>query len=115
MALDILKSADIIEIMEDYIFQIRPKPEIRPQLDLGYEIENQSIILNEIRPRWDKPEDILVNGYAKATYVKSKNIWKIYWMRADGNWHLYGPAPEVRHLTDFLEIVEEDKNNCFKG
>lgn len=26
---------------------------------------------------------------AKATYVKTQNIWKVYWMRADLRWHAY--------------------------
>jgi len=47
MALDITKSVEIIEIMENYISRVRPQQEIRHQLDLAYEIENQSIILNE--------------------------------------------------------------------
>ena len=113
--LDILQSAEIIEIMENYLFQVRPEPEIRHQIDLGYEISNQSIILTEIRPRWNKPEEINVSGYAQATYVIKKGIWKIFWMRADYNWHIYKPQPEVKELTDFLEIVDEDKYHCFKG
>ena len=78
MALDITKSVEIIEIMENYISQIRPPQEIRHKLDIGYEIEKQSVILNEIRPFWNNPNKIMTIGYAKATFVHDKNIWKIY-------------------------------------
>lgn len=44
MALDISKSLDIIEIMENYIGKVRPEPEIRHLLDIGYEIQDQSVI-----------------------------------------------------------------------
>ena len=40
MSLDVNKSVDIIEIMENYISKVRPRTEIRNQLDLNYEIEN---------------------------------------------------------------------------
>ena len=115
MALDITKSLEIIEIMENYISGVRPPQEIRQQLDIGYEIENQSIILNEIRPFWNDRNKIMTNGYAKATFVNSKNIWNIYWKRADNKWHLYEHSPSVGQLKEFLKIVDEDKYYCFKG
>jgi hypothetical protein len=115
MALDIIQSVDIIEIMENYMARIRPTPEIRNRVDLGYEIDNQSIILNEIRPFWGNSNQIITSGYAKATYVRHKRIWKIYWKRADNKWHLYQPSPYVERLKDFLKIVDEDKRCCFKG
>ncbi|WP_298144409.1 hypothetical protein [Flavobacterium sp.] len=48
MPFDPTKSVAIIEIMEDYISRVRPEPEIRYQLDLGYEIVGQSVTVNEI-------------------------------------------------------------------
>ena len=52
MSLDILKTLDIIEIMENFIEARRPPVEIRDKVDLSYKIENQSIIIFEIRPRF---------------------------------------------------------------
>lgn len=115
MALDITKSVDIIETMENYISKVRPRPEIRHQLDIGYEIEGQSVILQEIRPTFRDPMEIRRTGYAKTTYVKEKNIWKVFWQRADLKWHSYDPKPTVKKLTDFLKLVDEDKFGCFKG
>lgn len=115
MALDITESLDIIETMENYISKVRPKPEIRNRLDLNYEINGQSVILNEIRPAWHNPKEILTIGYAKATYVKSNNVWKVFWKRADLKWHSYKPEPTVKALEDFLILVDQDKYRCFKG
>lgn len=115
MTLDLTDSVAVIETMENYISRVRPEPEIRSQLDLNYEIDGQSVVLNEIRPVWNSPQNILTIGYAKATYVKSKNIWKIFWKRADDKWHAYEPKPTVSKLTDFLKIVDQDKYGCFKG
>jgi hypothetical protein len=115
MALDITKAIEIIELMENYIDRVRPKEEIRPQLDLAYEIEGQSIILTEIRPRWNNPSVIDSFGYAKATFVKRTNIWRIFWRRASGKWENYEPNKTVERLSDFLRIVDKDEYGCFKG
>jgi len=115
MTLDITKSVDIIKTMENYISQVRPEPEIRNQLDLNYEINDQSVILNEIRPAWNNPKEIKTFGYAKATYVKSKNVWKIFWKRSDLKWHSYKPKPTVKTLEHFLRLVDQDEYGCFKG
>ena len=115
MALDISKSLDIIETMENYISKVRPLPEIRHQLDIGYEIQDQSVILQEIRPTWRNPSVIQRIGYAKATFVHDKRLWKVYWQRADLKGHSYDPKPSVRQLSDFLKLVDEDKHACFKG
>ncbi len=115
MTLDITKSLDIIETMENYIAKVRPRPEIRDQVDIGYEIQDQSVILQAIRPSWENPSLIQRFGYAKTTFVKDKNIWKVYWKRADLKWHSYKPEPTVNQLTDFLKLVDEDVHHCFKG
>jgi spore coat polysaccharide biosynthesis protein SpsF (cytidylyltransferase family) len=84
-------------------------------LDLNYEIKDQSVILNEIRPAWNNPKEIRTSGYAKATFVKTNNIWKIFWKRADNKWHTYKPKPTVEELKDFLILVDQDEYCCFKG
>ena len=115
MTLDVLKSVDIIMTLENYLIKVRLKPEIRDELDLGYELKGQSVILHEIRPAWNNPKVILTEDYAKATFVKNKNIWKVYWLRADLKWHSYKPKPTVKNLAEFLALVDEDEYSCFKG
>ncbi len=115
MAFDLSKSPEIIQMMEKYIDSIRPEPEIRPKLDMSYELTDHSLFLLEIRPAWNNPRIILREPYAKATFVQSKNIWKIYWMRGNLKWYPYDPKPTVKKLSDFLKIVDEDAYHCFKG
>jgi hypothetical protein len=52
---------------------------------------------------------------AKTTWVKTKQVWKIFWMRADLIWYSYTPVPEVKNLSEFTRIVDEDKYHCFRG
>lgn len=115
MAPDITKSLEIIKTMESYISRVRPRQEIRHQVDITYEIEDQSIILKEIRPSLSNSDRTITRAYAKATFIYQKNIYKIYWNRPDNKWHSYEPAAMVSRLEDFLKIVDEDKHYCFKG
>ena len=115
MPIDLLKTLDIIEVMENFVEKRRPAVHIRPKLDIGYKIEDQSIFVLEIRPKWDKPEIIREHPIAKATFIKAKNQWKVFWMRADLKWHSYTPKPYVRTLLEFTELVNEDKDHCFWG
>jgi hypothetical protein len=51
---------------------------MRAQLDIGYRIEKQSVIIFEIRPDWMDPKKKVENNVAKATFVKKDNHWKVY-------------------------------------
>ena len=115
MALDLMNVVDVIEVMENYVASIRPPEHIREQVDISYKIDNQSIILFEVRPLFNSPGQKIEAVYAKTTYVKSTNKWKVFWMRASGHWNIYDPMPEVASLKDFVSLVDEDAHHCFKG
>ena len=103
------------QILDKYIERIRPPENIRKELDISYKIINQSVVIYEIRPQYNNPKMIRNIEIAKTTYVRTQDIWKIYWMRSDLKWHGYEPNPEVDDLSDFLSIIEEDKYGCFWG
>jgi len=98
-----------------YVEARRPPEHIRDKVDLSFRIEDQSVVIFEIRPFWRNPEKIIESMVAKASFVRTENIWKIYWQRADMKWHSYGPEPEVDTIDEFLEVVEEDSHGCFFG
>lgn len=98
-----------------FIDKIRPPAAIRKELDYGYRIDNQSVFLLEYRPNWQDPNDIIESYIAKATYVKSTKTWKIYWLRQDFKWHKYDPVAEVKQLSEFLKVIDEDEFGCFFG
>ena len=115
MAIDTLKTLDIIEVMENFVDKRRPPLHIRHKLDISYRIEDQSVTIVEVRPKWDNPEIIRDHPVAKATFIKAKNYWKIFWLRGDLKWHSYKPNPIVPSLSDFVKLVDEDEYSCFWG
>jgi len=115
MALQFENQIEIIEAMEGYLINSHPPEEVRNEVDLNYKIENQSIIVFEIRPLWNNPSEKMEYNFAKATFVKTENKWKIYWFKSDMKWHIYKPAEKVNNLKEFVKIIQEDKHRCFRG
>ncbi len=73
------------------------------------------MIIYELRPVWNKPKGIQECYVAKATFLKNKNLWRVFWLRADLKWHSYKPNPTIKTLKEFVKLVEEDKYGCFWG
>ena len=102
-------------LLEAYIEKRRPPEHIRPKLDIGYRIKGQSVEIFEIRPKWRDPDVIMESSIAKTTYVRTKRVWRVFWMRSDLKWHGYDVCPEVRSLDKFIKLVEDDALCCFWG
>ena len=114
MALSEIEKKRCEKIVGAYIEKHRPPAHIRPELDIGFRVKEQSVEIFEIRPVWRNPKEKMENPVAKATYVKIHNLWKVYWQRANMKWYPYEPA-EVSRLEDFLKLVEHDQYGCFWG
>ncbi|NLY74895.1 MAG: DUF3024 domain-containing protein [Firmicutes bacterium] len=115
MAFSELEIKRIQKLADSFLEKRRPPVHLRKELDLGYRIDGNSIVIFEIRPLWNNPEKIIEVPVAKTTYVKKNDVWKIYWQRADLKWHGYKPDPEVKTLDEFFRIVDEDEFGCFWG
>lgn len=115
MAVSNLQVLDIIEVMEAFLEKKRPPEHLRSKVDITYKIDGQSVIINEVRPQWNLPNVSREHGVAKATFVKGKNQWKVFWLRANLKWYPYDPKPTVKSLADFTNLVLEDRHACFWG
>ena len=115
MAFNPTELSQIESALADFIAARRPPVEIRDKLEHAYRIEGQSVIIFEIRPRFDDRSEKIEIPVAKATYVRTANRWKIYCQRADLKWHSYPPDPEVLLFEEFLAVVDEDNFGCFWG
>lgn len=115
MAFHDLEHKRIENALNAFIEKIRPAPHIRSELDFGFDIFGQSIELVEIRPQWDNKSIIHRRAFAKATFVKTQGVWKVYWLRASGKWQNYEPASTASSVEDFLAIVKADAYGCFFG
>jgi hypothetical protein len=116
MALSEFELARVKKALDAFMQTHRPPPHIRPKLDLGSRISRQSVEIFEIRPLWrGLPQERRESPVAKATYVQSRGVWRVFWMRRDLKWHSYEPASEVRSIEEFVSLVAEDRHACFFG
>ena len=113
MAFTELEKKRIEKSASHFIEKNRPPAHIRPELDLGFRVTGQSIEIFEIRPVWKAKHQKQERPVAKATYIKSHEIWRVYWQRADLKWYRYEPVPDVESINDFLNVVEQDEYRCF--
>ena len=115
MALSELEMKRTESIVEEFIEKRRPPQEIRDRVDLNYRLKDQTVEIFEIRPVFKNPSKKTEMSIAKATYVRTKNAWEIYWQQANQKWISYEPVPEVKYIIDFIEVVDKDEFGCFWG
>lgn len=115
MAFNDLDRKRIERAMDKFLAKRRPPPHIRPELDIGYRLIDQSVEILEIRPQWDAPSITHERSFAKATYVRTRNLWRVFWKRADLKRHGYEPASKVKTIDEFLAAVDADPYGCFFG
>ena len=115
MAFNDIERKRIERELANFMARHRPPPHIRPKLDLGYRISGHSVELFEVRPQWNNPKQTMEHPVAKTTFVRTQNLWRVFWMRRDLKWHGYEPNSEVATLHAFLEVVGRDEYGCFFG
>jgi hypothetical protein len=116
MAFSELEMARVRKALDAFMVKRRPPAHIRPELDLGSRISGQSVEIFEVRPVWrGRPGEKMEHPAAKATFVRSRGAWRVFWMRRDLEWHGYEPAPEVESIEAFCVLVDEDAHSCFFG
>ncbi len=115
MAFSEFETKEYERIVHGFVEKRRPPSRIRDEVDLSYRIKNQSVEIFEIRPAWNNPYETLEIRVAKATFVRTQGVWRVFWQRADLKWHRYDPKPEVERLEDFVALVDRDRYGCFFG
>ena len=78
MALNDIERKRIEKTVSAFVEKRRPAPHIRPKLDFGFRVSGQSVELFEIRPQWDRPTVKRESSFAKATFVRTQGMWKVY-------------------------------------
>ena len=105
----------IEETIKEFVERMRPPENLRNQVDIHYTFENNELVLFEVRPLLNKSKKIISSPFARTKYITSSETWKLYWMRASGEWDIYEPQPTINDIREFFQIVQQDKHYCFFG
>lgn len=114
MAFDKKSKKQKVDFTQQDIYQAL-KHRDHPKLPLEVvKVTNGYVIGHRRQPYgdWDPIKEPYLEECAKLQYIKSRNIWKLYWMRSDFKWHGYG---EYSSFEIAIKEVDEDPNGCFFG
>jgi len=106
---------EIIHAGETFLEKRRPPEEIRNQIDIGYRIDGQDVFIYQTQPKWTNPSEFMEIDFAKATFVQTQNLWKVFWINSNLKWIGYKPKASVKSIKDFFDEVDKDENACFLG
>jgi hypothetical protein len=98
-----------------FIEKRRPPLHIRPKLDFRADIKGSDVVIVEVRPSFRNKRRIIEHPVAKMKWVDSRQVWRLFWMRADLKWHSYDPLSEAADIDTLLFEVDRDPHCCFFG
>lgn len=98
-----------------FVARRRPPVHVRKEVDLDFRIAGQSIEIFEIRPVWQGNGETHEIPIAKATFVRTRSVWQLYWQRRDLKWHSYEPLPAARSIEEVIAEIDADPCACFWG
>ena len=91
------------------------RPEFKDELSIKYRVIKQDVFIFEKRPAYQRPNEYVETPAAKLKYLKTKNEWRLFWMRGDLKWYAYNPVRESVKLTDIVSKIRTDPYGCFWG
>lgn len=103
------------QLEEEFWAHRRPPLHLRDKIREGQRIDGQSIELFFTRPAFRRPDEWIEEPIAKIRNVRSRDVWTIYWRRADLKWHRYEPCAECDSLSAALAEIHRDEHACFFG
>ncbi|MEY0663864.1 DUF3024 domain-containing protein [Providencia rettgeri] len=111
MALNDIEIAQIKRCMNFFMEKRRPAPFIRDEIDLIYEIQDQSVIIKEIRNIMGRT---IESPIAKITFNRTQKGWKLFAKNRNDEWE--GMFKDlIPTFSDAIKVVEDDARGCFFG
>jgi hypothetical protein len=111
-----LEIAEHMKVIEDRFWSHRRPPvHLRDKVREGQRFTDRTIELFIVRPVFNRPDEHTEESIARIQHRPRLRVWRIFWKRADGNWHRYQPCSEVPSLAEALGVIDEDVNACFFG
>ena len=115
MPLPDIQIRECLNAAGEFISARRPPPEIRNSVDYRADIKGQELTILAIRPAYNDQNQKVDHPIAKARWVGTRKVWRLFWMRSDLKWHSYEPLPESPSISRLLAEVHRDPHCCFFG
>jgi hypothetical protein len=106
---------ELIEKVVGGLCQEMNSPEFKDELSIEYRIDKQDVVIFEKRPAYQRPKEFTEIPAAKLKYLRTKNEWRLFWMRGDLKWHAYNPVKNSVRLNNLVAEIKSDPYGCFWG
>ena len=93
----------------------RIPPHARDQIKMFYRINGNSIVIFESRPYWQDKSIWTEMPIAKIRFLPDKNVWQLFWQKANGRWLKYPDFPPTKNLHDIISEIDSDPYHVFWG
>lgn len=93
----------------------RSPAHLKNELRVEYRITGHEVLIYEVRPGWDKPEELFESEIAKLRYMRTRNRWYLLWKRASGKWQSYESKSDHKDIGALVSEIDEDPFGCFWG
>lgn len=111
MAFNDLEVANIKRCMGFFMEKRRPAPFIRVEIDLIYEIQDQSVIIKEVRNIMRRTVE---SPIAKITFNRKQKGWKLFAKNRNDEWEgMFSDL--IPTFSDAIKVVEDDDIGIFFG
>lgn len=114
MAFTPLEKEEIEHLLSECLAD-RKQHAAKKGFDIGYKFNNQSIEFFETLPSSDNEQGFFNLPVAKISYVRTQDVWKIYWVRGSLKWQGYLRCSETKKFNEALFFVNEDIDQIFWG
>ena len=105
--------AQIKQCMNYFMEKRRPPKHIRNEHDLQYRIEDDSVIIFDVRQlAWSA--GIAEEMLAKITINRVSNSWSLFWSTENNEWRHYD-AKMIGSFAEAVKIVDDDVEHRFFG
>ena len=88
---------------------------VRDKVRIECEASGRDLTILEFHAPMEPGEEWIGNPVARLRYMKSRGIWRLYWVDSNDRWHQY-PEPEWAHdVRDLLAEIDRDPTALFWG
>ncbi|ROU07556.1 DUF3024 domain-containing protein [Lysobacter enzymogenes] len=95
------------------------KPRHSPHVKSGgttvCRVVGQAIEIYSARTAYDYSGEVIEIPIVKFRYVRTQQVWQLFWSRASGKWQGYEPMRKAEDLAELVEEVWRDSHCCFWG
>jgi Protein of unknown function (DUF3024) len=95
----------------------RVPEQVRDRVRVECEVDGRDVTIVDARAPWrpDLGPDWTRLPVARLRYLRSREVWRLYWRDRDEGWHEYRGLPFASSVDELLSEIDRDPTAIFWG